>query len=474
MAARRSPVPLAFVVALLVPPILGQQLVGYERPLDELGLSDGCFAVVNTTISSCPGWLDKVQFSGDTLELAQLQALCESSCRADLEALEISILAACTAPEDVMVPGNVIYPANILVHALLQKLNFACLKEPSGEYSAAKTRVYRAQYVMPAEYPVCDHEDYEEDHEDEEEDYEDDEEDYEDEERFERLMSRSRRCTLELASATDTPVPLTLPDPKPRAPGTIEDCHRYHDGWGSPTIHPRLGDLNSCENWASSWEITVEELITWNPSLSESNCFLDPAYSYCILKWETRPVETLPHEHCVSLEEELLPPNSLPPSECACYIHIRDRYKHLWPCSIFPTQYNLKIADFLALNPWIGSDCDTGLWSWSDTEGFFQVCLESKSITPSTMSTPPIPTQAGATKNCTAWHVVGDDDSCTGIAKKYNIELSDFYSWNARIVPHCNILWLGYAVFGSSLAGNSANIATSSGKLRHGSRSNSD
>ncbi|KAK4220478.1 hypothetical protein QBC38DRAFT_350502, partial [Podospora fimiseda] len=37
----------------------GQQFDGYTLPHDLLGLSDGCFAIMNRTVSSCPAWLPR-------------------------------------------------------------------------------------------------------------------------------------------------------------------------------------------------------------------------------------------------------------------------------------------------------------------------------------------------------------------------------------------------------------------------------
>ena len=34
-----------------------QQFEGYVIPYDNLGLSDACFAAINTTVSSCPDWV---------------------------------------------------------------------------------------------------------------------------------------------------------------------------------------------------------------------------------------------------------------------------------------------------------------------------------------------------------------------------------------------------------------------------------
>jgi hypothetical protein len=67
-----------------------------------------------------------------------------------------------------------------------------------------------------------------------------------------------------------------------RAPGTIDGCVLYD--WGYPDEVITLIDpmMNSCGSWARYAEVTVEDLIAWNPSLDANNCFLKNEYSYCI------------------------------------------------------------------------------------------------------------------------------------------------------------------------------------------------
>jgi len=37
--------------------VRAQQFDGYVIPYDNLGLSDACFAAINTTVTSCPAWV---------------------------------------------------------------------------------------------------------------------------------------------------------------------------------------------------------------------------------------------------------------------------------------------------------------------------------------------------------------------------------------------------------------------------------
>lgn len=135
------------ISAAVLSTVQGQQFDGYTFPHDLLGLSDGCFATVNKTISSCPAWLPRYagleyvhvrpsskilllhpnivilttmrpSYRGAAVEILpseQLPTLCESSCRNDLQSLRASISQACTASSDVMVPNKFAYPGESLI-----------------------------------------------------------------------------------------------------------------------------------------------------------------------------------------------------------------------------------------------------------------------------------------------------------------------------------------------------------------------
>lgn len=130
---------------------------------------------------------------------------------------------------------------------------------------------------------------------------------------------------------------------------------------------------------------------------------------------------------------------------------------------MFSTLWDVSVADVVALNPWIGSNCDVGMWSSTSSDGFVQICVGRESSTtsgilkpptptPTTMpSTPttsarPAPTQPGAVENCKKWHTVISGDGCWDISNQYSVSLDDFYSWNPKVGSDCSNLWLGFAV----------------------------
>ncbi|PYH97518.1 hypothetical protein BO71DRAFT_396087 [Aspergillus ellipticus CBS 707.79] len=121
---------------------------------------------------------------------------------------------------------------------------------------------------------------------------------------------------------------------------------------------------------------------------------------------------------------------------------------------MLPTSFNISIADATTLNPWIGKDCDAGIWSALSSDGYEQLCVHKAQPPTTTTSTttssggtrPPAPTQPRAIATCKKRHTVVQGDGCWAIANKYGITLDQFYSWNPGVGTSCSSLWLGYAV----------------------------
>jgi LysM repeat protein len=84
--------------------------------------------------------------------------------------------------------------------------------------------------------------------------------------------------------ANKTTFPAFDPPPlNPRAPGTVDGCDRYENGF-SERVTARDPDANSCARWASMADVLVAQLRRWNPSLEEDDCVLLAEFSYCTVK----------------------------------------------------------------------------------------------------------------------------------------------------------------------------------------------
>ncbi|KAJ5218703.1 uncharacterized protein N7498_000802 [Penicillium cinerascens] len=196
-----------------------------------------------------------------------------------------------------------------------------------------------------------------------------------------------------LPSTTYTPTPVATASLQPTASGTIADCSLYQNAFGSNVAN--VTSLNACYIWAVVAGVAVDDLLRWNPSLSPENCVFESEYSYCIISGETT-TSTLPHEYCFAPNTSIIASTSAQPADCNCYIQIREADKSkvilffkfeegvlivldVFNCTMFPSRFNVDMADVIALNPWIGADCD-GVWDALSSDGYEQICVEGNSM----------------------------------------------------------------------------------------------
>jgi hypothetical protein len=76
--------------------------------------------------------------------------------------------------------------------------------------------------------------------------------------------------------------PYTAPTLNPQASGTIAGCVDYENAFN--TTDTSVNSTNSCDDWAAIADVTVSDLIAWNPSLSASDCVFLAGYSYCVVQ----------------------------------------------------------------------------------------------------------------------------------------------------------------------------------------------
>ncbi|KAL7621054.1 hypothetical protein AAE478_008366 [Parahypoxylon ruwenzoriense] len=390
----KSGIPAALLLASLT---LAQQFQDYVFPYDLLGISSNCFAAVNTTVSSCPGWLAQHagldQASVNILGNTELEALCGSSCRNDLGSLRTTIASSCTASSDVMMPGSIAYPDRFIYAAEL-----SCLKDSStGEYcdlviapwlnqtdpyttaqncSECELAVQAKQLASPFGFS---------------------------EEAASDFASTTSSCQAgKYTYSTPTPYGLNATTTAPSRPACT----------GGATYSIQDGD--SCNSIAEANSVSTESLISLNG--------LD-------LACDAMPAAGTPI--CI-------------PATCKIReLAITDT------CESITAAESITIGQLLAWNPVISSGC-ANLNSW---RGRF-LCVSS---TLGTVTVPdgdaattaaPLPTNTQGQSNpvCGKWYTVQSDDGCATISLSFGISLTDFYFLNPQIdAPNCTNLWLGYA-----------------------------
>ncbi|KOC07375.1 hypothetical protein AFLA70_31g004611 [Aspergillus flavus AF70] len=118
--------------------VAGQQFKWYSYPWETLNLTQACFTAINSSVSSCPSLLATHTTGTGTVDILgedALQSLCVDSCRKELQALRGTVQAACTGQGDVMVYDNIAYPATFMIDNLLYTYDVSCYKDSSsGKY----------------------------------------------------------------------------------------------------------------------------------------------------------------------------------------------------------------------------------------------------------------------------------------------------------------------------------------------------
>jgi hypothetical protein len=213
---------------------------------------------------------------------------------------------------------------------------------------------------------------------------------------------------------TSTPVQST---PLPFAPGTQNGCFTYKNYRDVPAIVDQSQNfesgvftdyINSCGYLATAYRTTIDDLVKWNPSLDANNCTMKAGFSYCVKisedykregKLEACPACLVSFSaslictvidddrrlsYCTwNVDKSKIPEGTV--STCSCFAEIHGEE---WPdygmytskSYSYPSRTNtfflvaetcdgivdgihLDASNIPIWNPWVGSDCDSGLYA---------------------------------------------------------------------------------------------------------------
>lgn len=119
----------------------------------------------------------------------------------------------------------------------------------------------------------------------------------------------------------------------------------------------KLIPSSSCELLAATWQITLEQLGNWNPSLNTTNtteCAPQAGYRYCMQAYNGALV---PSQEPTATPTPELPIRSGATEDCLDYGEFREPNT----CARFLYQHNITIAQLYDWNPAVGADC-TSIW----------------------------------------------------------------------------------------------------------------
>jgi hypothetical protein len=105
-------------------------------------------------------------------------------------------------------------------------------------------------------------------------------------------------------------------------------------------------------------------------------------------------------------------------------------------CDDIASDAKITLDQLKALNPWVGTDCDTAVFAnlGTDSQSYRPVCIGTGSGTvtitsgASTTSATIGPTQTGIASTCTRFYTVPSGGSCGAIEDTFHITFAQFFA----------------------------------------------
>ncbi|SPJ71097.1 uncharacterized protein FTOL_00825 [Fusarium torulosum] len=228
---------------------------------------------------------------------------------------------------------------------------------------------------------------------------------------------------------------------------------------------------DTCESFASSWGLTVDELKSLNPGVSCPK--IDTDGFYCVVgtvtddeptaaspSSTTRLSTQVPSPTVKSTSTVKPSPTKEPSgngietpgaiqdgmvSNCNKFHEV----KSTTTCQGILNYNKISLEDFVKWNPAVGKDCSN---LWQGTSACVGIISGSPSPTTTVKPSPttpgngvktPTPIQDGMVPNCNKFHFIGDTTTCQGILNYDKISLADFVKWNPAVGKDCSNLWKG-------------------------------
>ncbi|KAK6497003.1 hypothetical protein TWF481_001982 [Arthrobotrys musiformis] len=243
------------------------------------------------------------------------------------------------------------------------------------------------------------------------------------------------------ARGTLVPAPNIRIDPSRNAADTVEGCNLWF----------RTYEGDTCDTVIKTSEISLEDLINWNPSLEDGNCddLIQPDTDYCVSIEPPREVDPPAKPTPSRPTPQPEPDNSIstpapvrPGMTKSC-----TNFHYVQPgqgcVDILPMYPELSQELLYEWNPSIGAKCNM---MWAGT----YICVgTSDGPTRNPAATPiqnpgkptPSPIGAGTTRDCQRWAYARTDDNCYTILsrnKDIDVTIEDLYRWNPTINPDCS------------------------------------
>ncbi|KAF1835104.1 hypothetical protein BDW02DRAFT_588426 [Decorospora gaudefroyi] len=239
----------------------------------------------------------------------------------------------------------------------------------------------------------------------------------------------------------------------------------------------------TCESFAASWGISVDDLKRLNPIVSCPN--LGPNKECCVMgtvtddpvSTTTPPTTTKPVPTSTAPSTTTTPSTSTSASSTTTktsttttagngvatpmptqpgMVSNCNRFHYVASgvtCSQILSYQKISLADFAKWNPSVNNDC-SGLWAEVNVcvgviGGTHVTTFTTKPSTTTSAGNgvqTPQPTQPGMVTNCNKFHYVASGVTCSQITSYQKISLSNFVKWNPTVGSDCRSMQAGVNV----------------------------
>ncbi|KAH8682067.1 hypothetical protein BX600DRAFT_544498 [Xylariales sp. PMI_506] len=239
--------------------------------------------------------------------------------------------------------------------------------------------------------------------------------------------------------------------PSPVQTGIVSNCDAFY--------LVKSGD--SCSNIASTYGITLTEFYAWNPAVGSTCLSLEAAEYVCVGVIGLTVTTTSTSSTSNNGVSTPQPIQTGMVSSCDKFYLVASGDS----CANIASSYGISLAQFYAWNPAVGTTCaslDADDYVCVGILGGTTVTTTATTRTPTNGITTPQPIQTGMVSNCDSFYLVQSGDTCTAIASKYGITLTQFYTWNPAVGTSCASLDLGDYVCVNIIGGTTLTTITTS------------
>ncbi|KAL8996011.1 MAG: hypothetical protein Q9169_004392, partial [Polycauliona sp. 2 TL-2023] len=221
----------------------------------------------------------------------------------------------------------------------------------------------------------------------------------------------------------------------PVSPDTISDCTYFYDS--------QPGD--TCASIASEWGISLEDFVTYNPSVKPDCSGIVTGNSYCVEQNYGDGPSPSPSTSSIATttpETGITTTSPVSTGPTPVQSGINPQCKRLAPSHDFVAK-----SSSYSWNPAVGPNCETLFVGYYVCVGLPGTPTAPPTSTSAGATPGPSPTQSGLITTCKPFYKVQDGDYCEKIATSYGtFSLADFYTWNPAIGTNCGSLFVGYYV----------------------------